>query len=80
MVLEVEGGAAILAAVMHPVAGTVEATGAEGEGTLHTRSVSCDPRRCNALPPKTLLFFIYPAPPLLARALQILFGFLTASV
>lgn len=42
MVLEVEGEAAILAVVMHRVAVTVEATGAGGEGTLHTRGVSPD--------------------------------------
>lgn len=42
MVLEAEAEAAILAAVMHRVAVIVEATGAEDEGTLHTRTGSRD--------------------------------------
>lgn len=42
VVPEVEGEAAILAAVMHRVVVTVEVTGAEGEGTLLIRELSWD--------------------------------------
>lgn len=54
---------------MHRAAVTVGATGAEGEGTLHTRSVSCHSRRYKALLPNTraFSFFCPKAPSVLAR-------------